>query len=108
MGLPTLNINDIQDEKVRKNFENLMTFLRKESPLLGFRFFSVTFQGAVANYKYPHNMGFQPKDIVVTSQIGSGSVSFNYGNFDATNLDLTATGPVTVRFFAGTYLTSPT
>lgn len=108
MGLPVIELNSILDEIVRKNFQRLKDFFSQETPLLGFRHFEITFTQAVNNLKFPHNLGFLPKDVLLTSIIGAGSVIFNYNLFTSTEMDITVTGsvtsavPTTVRFFAGT------
>lgn len=106
--LPRLNISNIPDIIIRRNFEALRDFFSSQTPLLGFKFFTIVFTSAQDEGKYPHNLGFQPKDIIVTSQTGLGDVIFNYDLFDSNNLNITVTGivtesgPTTVRFFAGT------
>lgn len=103
MPLPTINTQDIVDKIAQRNWLNLKAFLRLNTQLLEFKFYEVTFTGAVSASKYPHNLGITPKDIIQTSITGTGAVTFNYASFDATNFVITTTGPCVVRFFAGTY-----
>ena len=100
--IPQLEITGIVDKSIQKNFEKIRDFIRAESPLLGFRFFEVVFDKAKTNYRFPHSLGYSPKDIVLTSRIGVGSVTFNYSLFDSEALDITTTDAVTIRFFVGT------
>lgn len=98
------DVNRIEDEYVRENFERLSNFLLNDGLLRGeWKFFTITFTAAVTNLKYPHHLGFLPKDILQTSKTGAGSITFNYDLFTATNLDITTTGACVVRFFAGSY-----
>lgn len=68
-----------------------------------FAFFEITVTGAVTNKKIPHSLGFQPKDVIQTSKTGAGSLTWNYDQFDVTNLDITTTGSCVVRAFIGRY-----
>jgi hypothetical protein len=87
-----------------------MRFYRESKglSLTQFRHFTQTFTQNGANIKIPHGLGFTPKDVLQTSLIGSGTLSWNYSLFDQTNLDVTITGatetdPVIVRAFIGTH-----
>lgn len=113
MIVPRFNIQSMSESTLRDNWQRLTAFLVKESPLLGFRFLSVTISSP-GTVKYAHGLGFQPRDIVLTSKTGPGAAVFNYDEFDITHLSITAYGPitqqnpVTLRLFAGTYNASPT
>lgn len=67
------------------------------------RFYELVIQKAVAGYQYAHGLGFVPKDVLVSSQVGAGLATFAPASFDRTNIVLSTTGPVTVRFFLGRY-----
>lgn len=108
MSLPKLSIAEIADLYVRENFRRLQSFFREESPLLGFQHIEITIQNAVSAQKFPHNLGFLPKDIILLSSIGSGVATLNYDQFTATDLVITTTGAVTLRLLAGTYQRGPT
>lgn len=99
-----LNLELIEDPIVRENFLKVQQFI-KEWPFTkgSWRFVDVTFIGAVTNFKYPHALGFKPLDVVQTFKSGAGAVTYNYDSFDSTNLDITTTGAVQVRFFVGRY-----
>jgi hypothetical protein len=99
-----LLISEINDPYIRDNFRRIEDILRSESLLKGsFKFFEIEIDGAVTNLKYSHNLGFVPKDVIQTSITGSGSLDWNFPNFTKDFLDITTTGPVTVRAFIGTY-----
>lgn len=94
----------IQDPTVRESMQWIYEYLLAIPLLKGnFEHFEVTFSTAVTNEKVNHNLGYAPKDIIVTSQIGAGVATFNYSRFDENFLDITTTGAVVVRFFGGTY-----
>lgn len=103
MKFPPIPIEQISDYPTQKAIQILRDWARDNTPLAGFKLFSVTIPKAVTNFKYPHNLGFQPQDIILTSQMGAGTIVFNYDKFDSTNLDITTTGPSVIRFLAGTY-----
>lgn len=99
-----LYVGEVEDEYSRDNFRKLERELREQPLLKGkFKFFEITFSKAVTNLKYPHNLGFAPKDILQTSLIGAGTVTWNYVKFDRTNLDVTTSGACVVRGFFGSY-----
>jgi len=99
-----IELNDIEDLTVRNNFEVIQDGFREQPILKGkWKFFEISFDGVVTNEKYPHNLGFQPKDILQTSTTGVGDITFNYSSFDKENLDITTSGACTVRAFIGTY-----
>ena len=108
MSLPRLDLNSQPSDYQTKNFEGLKEFLRKQSPLLNFKFLELTFT-TLGVQRVAHNLGFQPKDIILTSRIGDAGVEFMYANFSATELEVTITGaatpqnPTVIRFFAGHY-----
>lgn len=98
----SLFIEEIQDVKARENFRRLLEAFRLYEFLKGdWRFVEIAFLGAVTNFKYPHALGFVPKDVIQTYKTGAGSITWNYANFDKTNLDITTTGACVVRAFVG-------
>lgn len=101
---PLFFFEDIEDKETRENFRKLDSYLKEDTNLLGFHHFEIIIDRAVTNLKYPHSLGFQPKDVLMTSQIGSGTITWNYDLFDENNLDITTTGPTTVRAYIGTHV----
>jgi hypothetical protein len=97
-------LEQIEDITVRDSIQWILDYVRNQSLLNGsFQHFEVEIKKAVTNEAIPHRLNFTPKDVIFTSQIGLGVVTFNYGRFDERNLYLSTTGPCTVRFFAGRY-----
>lgn len=102
-----LRLNEIEDEYVKQNFERISLILNNFALLRGeWQFFELTFAASVSNFRFEHNLGFKPKDVLVTSQIGAGSATFNYSLFTSTHIDISTSGAVVVRFFAGSYSNS--
>jgi hypothetical protein len=97
-------LEEIKDERVREAVQWLYDFL-SEQPLLNgqFEHFNLDFDGTLTNEKISHSLGFAPYDIIVTRTTGSGTITFNYDRFDDKFIDITTTGPVSVRFFGGRY-----
>lgn len=99
-----LIFKDIPDDYVRENFIRIKRFLVAQPILRGeWKFFEIDFSQGADNLKFPHGFSFMPKDIIQTSIIGSGLVTWNYDLFDATNLDITVSEACTVRAFVGAY-----
>ncbi len=90
-------IEDVKDalQKIKERLE-ASVFDRGE-----FKFFEIVFTGAQTNLKYPHKLGFTPKDILQLSITGTGVVTWNYSSFDSSTLDLTSTGACIVRAYVG-------
>lgn len=99
-----LNTSQIQDQVIRENFSTTeQEFnglpLRKGD----WTHIELTVAGAVSHFKYPHNLGFLPKDVIQTYCTPGITVTYNIDSFTSSNLDITTTGPCTLRFFVGTY-----
>ena len=99
-----LNTNLITDNYVKKNFEILQDEFLSNPFLKGaFKFFEINIENTAAGtYKIPHGLGFKPKDVLLTSYLGTVP-TFNYTEFDATNIVVVTTGQVLFRAFIGTY-----
>lgn len=89
-------------QRVKEEFKN-QVLLRGQ-----WRFLELSFTSDLTNFKYPHRLGFLPKDLIQTGQTGTGSIVYNMGRFDSTNIDVTTTGtsaadPLVLRLFLGRY-----
>lgn len=98
---PTLNSNNISDPTLRQNFTNLLAYFKAQGQLDGFAFMEQIFTKAQSNFRVSHSLGAIPTDVLLTQLTGPGSVSFNFGLFDAQFLDITVSGACRVRFFYG-------
>lgn len=99
-----LILKDIEDEYVRENFFRIAEYSKKDNirkPL--WTFFEITFSDGGTNIRYPHRLGFLPKDIIVTRVTNGENVVFEFDSFTTTHFVLSPSGACTVRFFAGTY-----
>lgn len=95
----------LADKNARDLINSLLDQLNAIPLIRGsWQFVTFTVSTATANYKFPHRLGFVPKDVIQLSVTGGGSITWNYSNFSSTQLDVTtAGGEVTVRAFVGTY-----
>ena len=99
-----LILREIGDKYTRENFFRLINYVRDSVILQGnWKLHEKTFDGAVTNFKMAHNHNFVPTDIIHLSTVGDHNVYFNYDKFTRDNLDITAAGPVKIRFLSGSY-----
>lgn len=102
--LKPLSLEDLEDPDIRENFKRLQDYLKAEPVLKGqFNFFEIKVDSAVTLQKFAHNLGFAPQDVIQTSIIGTGQLTWNYENFDRNYIVFTTTGPCKVRVFVGNY-----
>lgn len=99
-----LYFREILDQFSKENFRRLEENDENDQiKKAQWEFKEITFTTAVTNFKYAHHLDFVPRDIIQTSITGVGSLTFNYANFDETNLDITTTNACVVRFFVGRF-----
>ncbi len=101
----------VEDPLARENFDRLQK-LSDDDLFAKFkgRFVEIE-RGLNGTYDYQHNLGFRPHDVIQTSVItdGSGTLVWNYGDFDRSNVSFTVAGlgageTITVRAFIGSYV----
>lgn len=99
-----LLLNDVKDPVVRENFDRILRASR-ELVMGGFigRFLTLTVEGAVTNFTIAHGLAFVPTDVLQTSLIGAGAITFNFASFTRESISITTTGACVVRCFVGTY-----
>lgn len=104
----SLLLEQTKDPVARENFQKLEEYAKNE-PLLshGYKFFRLKFTATVSNLKITHNLGFKPNALIQVFLEGSGTVTWNYNSFSATQIDVTiggtlsATNPTTVSIYLG-------
>lgn len=101
---PKIRLEGISDQGIRDNFKNIGDFIKGNTNLVGFKHIEVTITGAQTEFKIAHGLGFLPKDVVQTSLIGAGALTWNYSLFTTTDLVATTTGTCTVRAYIGTHI----
>jgi len=101
---PDLILKDISDQYVRENFFRLNRFIQAFPLFKGqFKFFELTFDRALTSQNVLHGLGFKPTDVLQSSAIGPGSLTWEYESFDDKNLVVTTTGACKIRAFIGAY-----
>ena len=101
---PVLLTKELQDIYVRQNFQALVNYFQSNNQFYGFNFFEIIETAAVTTAKtLTHNLGFIPKDVVVTQITGVGTLQLQYGAFTKTTISYITTGACRVRLFVGTY-----
>lgn len=100
---PNIAVQEISDIYVRKNFDNLNSYFQSQNQLYNFNFFEQVFTKAQTGVQIPHGLLKAPDDILMTRITGTGSVSFNYGQFNNQVMVLDVSGPCRIRFLAGSY-----
>jgi hypothetical protein len=97
-------LEEIDQPYVRDNFKRLKDAIDQE-PLFkaGFKFFSIPLTTAVSAFKFPHNLGFKPRDVLLLSTSNNADVTFHYDSFTGTDIFFTTTASTTIRCFIGTY-----
>lgn len=101
---PNFILKDMQDPYARENFKRLSSFLA-EFPLFRgeWEFFTINIGTAVTDLNLAHGLGFRPLDVIQTSSIGAGTLTFNYSSFTDETISITTTDACTVRCFIGAY-----
>jgi hypothetical protein len=104
MSIPKLFMNEVVDPFIRENFRRLTDWLRSE-PIVncGFKFYSIVIPSTSAQ-TYRHNLGFQPRDVILLSITKGATVVFAYDQFTSTSITYTASAACTMRILLGTYL----
>lgn len=99
-----LIFKDIEDKYIRENFKRITEFFRGDTIRKAqWKFFEIAFFDGATNYRFKHNLGFRPKDFLITGITNSEAVTFNVDLCDKEYFDITVSGACVVRFFAGTY-----
>lgn len=101
---PKVFVNELTDTFIKENFKRIRDYFAQDAISRGaFEFLEILITGAVTNFKYPHSLGYQPKDIILMHNLSNTAVTFNYDKFDATNIDITTGGTTTLRLLVGRY-----
>jgi hypothetical protein len=104
MKFPFLFTKEIADPFVQGNFSRLSAFF-KADPITKceLSFFEITETGAVTDKDFPHNLGYEPKDIILLHNLNNVALTWVYTAFNATNIRYTLGGATTLRFLLGRY-----
>ena len=104
MIFPFLFTKEIKDLWVQQNFPRLKNYFAAYPFVKGeFGFYEITEPGAVAAKDFPHNLGFQPADIILMHNLNNVTLTWHYTDFTTTNIRYTLSGATTIRFLLGRY-----
>lgn len=94
----------LTDEPTKDLIFRVLYYLER-NPLLSFGFDlkEFTISAAVTNTPLSHGLGYAPKDIILTSKTGAGSVTINYDLTDKTYIYVTTTAASKIRLLVGSY-----
>lgn len=104
---PKLFRKEIVDQWIQENFRLMQQFFVDDAvSRCLFEFLEFEVPGVIANFKYPHSLGYQPKDVILMHNSENAGIVFNYNKFNASSIDLTSTGPgaTTLRLLLGRYV----
>lgn len=104
MTFPFLLRKEIEDAYTQENFKRISDYAAKY-PLFrcNFQFLSINVEKAGANQKFAHSLDFVPIDVIIMHNSNNAAITLNYSKFDATSLDITSSGPTTLRCLVGRY-----
>lgn len=101
---PFLFTKEITDQWTQENFLRVQDFFKAFPFIKGeFKFFEIVETAAVTNHEFPHNLGFQPKDVILLSNLENVALTWSYKDFTTDKIKYTLGGPTTLRFFLGRY-----
>ena len=95
--------NRLKDEATRELLFRVLQYI-ETTPILSFgmQFLEKEFTAA-GTIEVQHSLGFIPKDVILTSKIGVGTVVFNYADFTKSTISVTVSAPCSIRILYGTY-----
>ena len=99
-------LKELEDKFIRENFYRLDKFLREDAlKKAEFSFFELVVLGTVVNKKFAHNLSFKPTDVILLSitKPDSATVTWHYDKFDRESVEISTSGPCTIRAFLGRY-----
>ena len=103
-----LILKELTDPHVKENFNRVRRFISGQVILDGnWQFFEVDIAAASPNFAIRHRLSFVPIDIIILGARGDQNYSLDPATFDATNIYVSADGPVVLRFLAGRYSSTP-
>ena len=100
--MEVFEIDAIEDEETRKNFQRLSSLVQS-NPFLNseFRHFEVTLNQADSAYRLYHGLGFVPKDIVLTNVSDGATVTVTYASVTRDYVQFNVSAACTFRCLIG-------
>lgn len=104
MMFPFLFTQEIKDLWVQQNFTRLKNYFASYPFTKSeFTFFEIVETGAVTNKDFPHNLGFEPRDIIMLHNLNNVTHTWVYTEFNSATIRYTLGGATTIRFLLGRY-----
>lgn len=99
-----ITLERIQDPFVRDALYNILEEVRSQ-PILKYNFksFEVTFSEGVSDFPFKHNLGFKPKDRVITNITSGGGGYIDLDSATSVYVNITVSEACTMRFLLGNY-----
>ena len=99
------NFEQIEDVWVREGMQYLYERLLAEAIISSrFSFFEYTFDGAVSDIQVRHNLGYIPKDIIVTGvNPQAGAFTYKAELSTTSTITVSTSAACVVRLFMGNY-----
>lgn len=99
---PVLSTRGITDPVVLENFKKLERYFQGQNQLFGFEHIIVEADKAQDQIRVRHNLGYTPRDVIVTDQTGA-RVHFLHDKFDSEFIVASSEGKGRLRAFVGTF-----
>ena len=88
----------------QENWRILDNYFKGVQILKGeFQHFEIINSEAVTNFRFYHNLKFEPKDLISTFISEGVSVTWKYDTFNSDYIEVTTDGKATLRGFLGRY-----
>lgn len=108
---PFLFTKEIKDQFAQENFLRIADYFAADpftsSHFQFFEFVVPAISGRTTTYPYtsvlPHNLGFQPKDVLLLHNLNNATLTWNYADFTETNISFTVSAATTIRALIGRY-----
>lgn len=93
-------LDQIEDPIIKENFEKLRVYLTDLEFLSQLKFFEFQVKNPSPDYRFKHNLGFLPKDVIITNvSLGTATPNFNSINKDYVSLNVS--DPCVIRMLLG-------
>lgn len=102
--IPFFFKKEIDDEYIQENFKRLTQYLKDEALLrCNFKFLQIKISQPENRIKYPHQLDFIPKDIIIVHNLNNAVVTFHYADFDKSNLIFDVSASTELRLLVGRF-----
>lgn len=94
---------EIIDLYIQENFKRISDFIVGQAIMrCGFRFLEIDIKNS-GSIRYPHQLDFVPKDVIIIHNEKNAAITINFSKFDREFLDFTASSPTKIRVLVGRF-----